>query len=140
VLERVSNIIRTAAKLLSREAFAEPSDYSYQNSGTYFSPFSPSDPGCDIVPGPLSVYNDLEPKNDRFKVVEDIRRQGPSPTPIDNLDYSISPTSVTVVEDPKTDAQGQSSNNVLGLGMGDAWEQLNGDTWRTEGPGGQLVQ
>jgi len=140
MLERVSNRLRTAAAVLCREAWADQSDSPFQNGGFYTSPTSPSDPGSELMPGPLSVYNDADPKDDRIKVKEDVRRQGPRPLPSDRLDFNLSPTQVTVIEDPKTDVQGQPSDNVKARGMGEAGEQLNRETWRSEGPGGQLVQ
>lgn len=140
MLDRISDSIRRVAANLGREAWAEQSESPYQNVNIYQLQVDPSAPGSEIMPGPLSVYNDPDPKQDRLKSKNDIRRQGPRPQPSDRLDYRLTPTQVTVQEDPKTDEQGETRDVVKGRGMGPAWEELNRETWRSVGPGGQLVQ
>lgn len=144
MLIRVSDRIRRVASMILKESWAEQSESPYQNINIYQQQTDPSDPGEEIMDGPPSVYNDpcfrsVDDK-DRLKRKEDIRRQGERPQPSDRLDVNLTPTTVTVIEDPKTDEQGQSRDFVKQRGMGEAWEELNRETWRSEGPGGQMVQ
>jgi hypothetical protein len=144
MLERVSERIRRIAAVMSRTSWEEQSESPYQSVNIYQLQTDPSAPGQEVSPGPLSVYNDPDFRSDndsdRIKRKEDVRRQGPQPQPSDRLDYRLTPTQVTVIEEPKTDEQGQSRDFVKARGMGPAWEELNRETWRSEGPGGQLVQ
>jgi len=144
MLVRVSNRVRRIATLIDKTSWADQSESPYQNVNIYQLQNDPVDPSIDIGVGPPSVYNDSEYKNDndqdRLKRKEDVRRQGERPQPSDRLDVNLTPTQVTIVEDAKTDEQGQSRDVVKGRGMGEAWEQLNRETWRSEGPGAQWVE
>jgi hypothetical protein len=134
-------MVRRIAGSVDKTSYAEQSESPYQNVNIYQLQTDPSDPSPDIGLGPPSVYNDPCDKDDRFKHKDDVRRQGERPQPSDRLDYRLTPTMVTVQEDPKTDEQGKPSDNVSARGMGEAaWEELNRETWRSEGPGGQMVQ
>lgn len=143
MLERVSDRIRRIAGLVDKTSWAEQSESPYQNVNIYQLQTNPSDPGQEVGLGPPSVYDDTNVRHDddqdRLKRKEDVRRQGERPQR-DTLDVRLTPTTVTVYEEPKTDEQGQSRDTVKGRGMGEAWEELNRETWRSEGPGGQLVQ
>ena len=137
MLMKVSDRLRKCAFLFDRDA---ATDSPYENINIYQQRTDPSSPGAEVGFGPPSMYNDLDPKNDRLKNVEDIRRQGERPLR-DIYDQQQSlPVTVTVLNDGKTDAQGEPTDNVPARGMGDNWEQLNRDTYRSEGPGGQLVE
>jgi hypothetical protein len=143
MLEHVSDRIRRIAGLMDKASWAEQSESPYQNINIYQLQTDPSAPGQEVGLGPPSPYNDTnfrhDDDQDRLKRKEDVRRQGERPQK-DILDVRLSPTMVTVHEDPKTDVQGKPQDQVPARGMGEAWEQLNRETWRSEGPGGQLVQ
>jgi len=138
MLVGVSNRIRRIARLIDKGAYGEYTDSPYQNVNIYQLQTDPAAPGEEVGLGPPSPYNDSN-QSDRLKRKEDVRRQGERPFR-DILDVRLSPTEVTVLEEPKTDVQGKHTDNVPARGMGPAWEELNRETWRTEGPGGQLVQ
>lgn len=100
----------------------------YGNSGylnvPYYQPYTyPSDQADWVQSGPPSLYNDLD-KEDRLQEKNDMRRQGPNPGPVDIL-MSGRPVTDTIIEGPKTDAQGEPTDNVPGRGTS---EDLNRDT------------
>lgn len=139
----VSSSLRRAARMMDKESWADQSESPYQNIGIYQQQTDPASPYDEVQLGPPSLYNDVNYKSldddDRIKKREDIRRQGERPEK-DIFDTRLSPTQVTTLEDPKTDEQGKQRDNVLERGLEEAWEDLNRETWRSEGPGGQLVQ
>jgi len=143
MLQRVSDSIRSIASAVGKTAWAEQSESPYQNINIYQLQTDPEAPGQEVGLGPPSPYNDVDYRHDsdsdRLKRKEDIRRQGERPEK-DVFDTRLSPTQVTVLEEPKTDEQSQGRDVVKPRGMGPAWEELNRETWRSEGPGGQLVQ
>lgn len=119
--ECISYHIRAWAKKLAAEEYGES---PYLNIPYYQQQTDPSDPEEWIQSGPPSLYNDSD-RSDRLKNKEDIRRQGPRPGPVDPLYLHTHPVRVTVIGDPKTDAQGEPTDNVPGRGT---HEDLNRDT------------
>ncbi len=96
----------------------------YINIPYYQTRMDPSDTQQTVQMGPPSMYNDTD-KKDKLKNVEDMRRQGPRPGPIEPLTRIVLPVTVTVLDDPKTDEQGERSNNTKPRGD---TEDLNRDT------------
>lgn len=140
MLARVSDRLRRCASFIDRDALAGYSESPYVNIPFYQTRMDPSDSGGEVGLGPPSVYNDLDRK-DRIKNVKDIRRQGPRPRRDIFEEQQQLPVQVTIIQDDgKTDAQGEPRDNVPARGLGENWEQLNRETYRSEGPGGQLVE
>jgi len=140
MLARVSDRLRKCASLIDKDALAGYSESPYVNIPIYQTRMDPSDPGGEVGLGPPSMYNDLERK-DRIKNIKDIRRQGPRPHRDIFDEQQQLPVEVTIIQDDgKTDAQGEPRDNVPARGLGENWEQLNRETYRSEGPGGQLVE
>ena len=103
----VSEILRGMASYLKTGQSESP----YINIPFYQTRMDPSDIKQDVQDGPPSLYNDTD-KKDRIKNVEDMRRQGPRPGPIDPLTRLIAPIYLDNVGEPKTDAQGESPDNT----------------------------
>jgi len=139
VLSKVSSRLRKCAFLMDKEVVVTSGDSPYVNIPIYQTRMDPSAPGSDIGFGPPSMYNDPD-KKDRLKNEEDIRRQGERPLR-DIYDHQEAlPVTVTILDDPKTDNQGDPTDNVPARGMGDNSDDLNRDTFKSVGPGGQLVE
>jgi hypothetical protein len=65
-------------------------DSPYMNIPYYQQQTEPEEDSKEIGDGPPSMYNDTD-KEDKCKNVEDIRRQGERPTPVDWMDYNSRP-------------------------------------------------
>ena len=140
MLAKVSDKVRAMARRMEKRSYAEQSESPYQNINIYQLQTDPSDPSVDVGGGPPSPYNDTDLKEDRIKPKEDIRRQGLRPIPRDPLEVHILPMETTVRDEPKEDVQGITTHWTKPRGFGRAWDELNRETWRSEGPGGQFDQ
>jgi hypothetical protein len=138
MFKKVSDRVRACAYGMAKSAGDSGTDSPYINIPYYQTRMDPSDSQNLVQNGPPSVYNDLDPK-DRLKNEEDIRRQGERPV-VDVLDHSTLPVTVTVLEDAKTNTQGEPQDFVPARGMEELEDDLNRDTFPGAGPGGQLVR
>lgn len=95
-------------------AFMVDDDYSgdspYMNIPIYQQSIEPEEDSREIQNGPPSEYEDPDQK-DRLKNVEDIRRQGERPGPVDWLDRHTKPVTETNIGAPFEDTQGQPMND-----------------------------
>ena len=109
-----------------RDVVAQSSESPYVNIPFYQTRMDPSDTKQTVMPGPLSEYNDTD-KSDRIKNVEDMRRQGPRPDPTDSLTRVVLPVTVTNIESPRTDEQGEEPNNTTPDGRNENRDTINFD-------------
>jgi len=85
-------------------------DSPYMNILEYQKQTEPEPDSKEIQNGPPSMYNDTD-KKDRLQVVEDIRRQGERPDPVDWMDYDSRPMTDTTAPGHFEDVQGDPVND-----------------------------
>lgn len=102
------------AEKIRKIAFLVDDNYSgdspYLNIPIYQQRIDPEPDSKEIGDGPPSMYNDTD-KNDRLKNVEDIRRQGERPDPVDWMDYNSRPMTDTTPMGNFEDTQGNPIND-----------------------------
>ena len=102
------------AEKIRKIAFLVDDNYSgdspYLNIPIYQQRIDPEPDSKEIGDGPPSMYNDTD-KNDRLKNVEDIRRQGDRPDPVDWMDYNSRPVTDTTPMGNFEDTQGNPIND-----------------------------
>ena len=102
------------AEKIRKIAFLVDDNYSgdspYLNIPIYQQRIDPEPDSKEKGDGPPSMYNDTD-KNDRLKNVEDIRRQGDRPDPVDWMDYNSRPVTDTTPMGNFEDTQGNPIND-----------------------------
>ena len=104
----------SVADQIRKVAFMVDDNYSnspYVNIPIYMNQTEITPPSIDTMNGPPSMYNDLD-KSDRLKNVEDIRRQGERPDPVDWSTKDTKPVTETVLP-----------------GDGEGFQDVQGEPW-----------
>lgn len=109
-------MLRPIAGEIRKIAFMMGDEYSgdapYLNIPFYRQRTDPADPSEMIDQGPPSMYDEPDPKQDRLKNKEDIRRQGERPMPRDPFEKHILPVRSTVIGQPRENLQGGEWNDT----------------------------
>lgn len=126
LLSLSSYIKKAAMRLVADDGYS--GDSPYLNIPIYQNRTEPEEDSREIGVGPPSMYDEPDPST-RDKNKEDMRRQGPRPTPVDSLKRDFEePVTITVpIGEPRENLQGGPWNDTTTPnGRGDEGDR---ETW-----------